>query len=101
MPCGRPGEGPNPCGERSERRQPQAAEPSERETGFLALFVAPALEEESEDVEGEGAADEESEDEPPDSLDDAAGLAEPEPEPLRVPRPEPLPLRESLRESLL
>ena len=104
MPCGRRGEEPNPCGERFDGKQPQAADPSDRESGFLADFVPSALGEESEDAEdadGEEPDGEESDDEePPDSLDGASPPA-PAPEPLRVLLPEPLPLRESRRESLL
>jgi hypothetical protein len=74
---------------------PPVLEPSD----FEAVFVEP-LEEESEDVE----AEEDSEDELPDSLDGAEPFAGPEPlreslpEPLREPVPEPL--RASLRESV-
>jgi hypothetical protein len=65
-----------------DRRQPQAAEPSDFGRVFVAVFVAPALEDESEDVD-----EEESEDELSGVLDDAEGLPDPtresEREPLR------------------
>ena len=60
-------------------------------------FVAPALEEESEEEVDADA--EESEPVPPESLDESVLLPAPEPE--RVLRPEALPPRESVRESLL
>ena len=73
-----------------DRRQPQAAEPSDFGRVFVAVFVAPALEDESEDVDEEESEDvdeEESEDELSGVLDDAEWLPGPtresEREPLR------------------
>lgn len=82
-----------------EKTQPglsQAAEPSDAEVVFVAVFVVLVLADESEVLD-----EEESEDEPPDSLDDAEPLSAPER--ARELLPEPLPdfLRVSLRESLV
>lgn len=81
---------------RPGRRQSQAAEPSDVEAVFVAVFAVPALEDESEDVD-----EEESEDAPPESLADAEPLSVPEPLRELLPEPLPDPWRESLRESLL
>ena len=68
-------------------------EPSDFET----VFVVPPLEEESEDVDPE----DESEDEPPDLLDDVELLAESEPARESLPRPLLEPFREAPPEPLL
>jgi hypothetical protein len=91
--CGRSGDELNGCAEVRTGKPPQAAEPSDFGRVFVAVFVAPGLDEESEDFD-----EDESEDEPSDVLDDGEWL----PDPTRDSELEPLREwpRESLRESL-
>ena len=94
--CGGWGDELDGCAEVRTGKPPQAAEPSDFGRVFVAVFVAPGLDEESED-ESEDFEDE-SEDERSDVLDDAGWL----PDPTRDSELEPLreSPRESLRESL-
>ena len=81
--------------------QPQAAEPSDFEADLVAVFVVPALADESEVVD-----EDESEDVLPDPLAAVEGRVEPEtvwewlPELVEEPPLGPVFRRESLRESL-